>query len=152
MRQRKFLAACTGLAFSAALMPLFLTGCCGSSDTSSQPPADLIGTWGGGTVENPASLQVVSGGGTLTFECGANDQLTQPLTVDGQGHFDVTATPHGSLPVVLPPGTPPAQVHLSGTVTGRTMTLTETDASGQATTYVLTYGQAAPTFTGACPG
>lgn len=127
-----------------------LAGCGGGGSSSGpNPPANLVGSWGGGTTEDPAALSVTETGGTLSFACGASDTLTQPLTTDAQGSFDVAATQKSSLPMVGPM----TKVHLAGTVSGRTMTLHEVFASGSAgTTYTLTFGQAAPQFNGACPG
>ena len=128
-----------------------LAGCGGGGASSGgpQPPSNLVGNWGGGTTEDPAALSVTATGGTLSFACGAADTFTQPLTTDAQGSFDVAATQKSSLPMVGPM----TKVHLTGTVSGRTMTLQEVYVSGQAgTTYTLTFGQAAPVFNGACPG
>lgn len=132
-----------------------LAGCGGSGASlgGPQPPASLVGSWGGGTTENPAALSVTANGGTLRFSCGAADQLTEPLTTDGQGNFSVAATQNLALPVVPARGSPAVPIHLAGTVSGRTMTMHEVYASGAAgTTYMLTFGQAAPQFNGPCPG
>ena len=128
---------------------LLAAGCGGSSSTF--PPANLVGTWGGGTTITPAALTLSTTGGALNFPCGAADVLNQPLSVDSAGHFDVTATVHLSVPTVPVPGGTLPQVHLVGTVTGRTMTISEVYASGTGTAYTLTYGQSAPSFNGACP-
>lgn len=127
-----------------------LAGCGGggASPGGPQPPANLVGIWGGGTTESPAALSVTATGGTLSFACGAADTFTQPLTTDGQGSFDVAATQKSALAMAGPQ----TKVHLTGTVSRRTMTLHEVFASGLAgTTYTLTFGQAAPQFNGSCP-
>ncbi len=129
-----------------------LTGCGGSGASldGPNPPPTLLGNWGGGTAEAPAALSVTADGGTLNFSCGVSDQLTQPLTVDGQGNFNVAATQNPALPT---PGGSTMAIHLVGTIHGTTMTLYEVNASGAAgATYTLMFGQAAPQFTGACPG
>lgn len=127
-----------------------LAGCGGSGSSSGPyPPANLVGNWGGGTTEYPAALSVTATGGAVSFSCGASDTLTQPLTTDAQGSFDVAATQKSSLPMVGPM----TKVHLMGTVSGRTMSLHEVFASGQTgLVYTLAFGQAAPPFNGACPG
>ncbi len=83
-------------------------------------------------------------GGTLTFACGVYDQLSQPLTMDNTGHFSVAATSHSSLTLPIP-------VQITGTVSGSTMTITQTYQGDQASTYTLTYGQQPPQYNGACP-
>ena len=131
----------------AALVPalLMLAGCGGSS--SSTPPANLLGTWGGGTSESPAVLTLTPTGGTLAFDCGAADTLTQPLVAGTNGSFDVVATVNPGLPAgPLPP------IHLVGTVSGNTITLHEVTASGPRANLMVTYGKSAPAFNGACPG
>ena len=129
-----------------------LAGCGGGGSSSSSgplPPADLVGNWGGGAALVPAALSVTATGGMLSFSCGAADTLTQPLTADAAGTFDVTATQK----VVLPQAGPPATVHLTGTVQGRTMTLREVNATGPSgPVLTLTFGQAAPPFNQVCPG
>ncbi len=128
-----------------------LAGCGGGGGSSSgpYPPANLVGNWGGGATLVPAALSVTASGGTLSFSCGAADTLTQPLTTDAAGNFDVMATQN----VVLPQAGPPATMHLTGTVNGRTMTLREVYAAGlSGTALTLTFGQAAPPFNGGCPG
>ena len=128
---------------AAALLPL--AGCGGSS--SSNPPANLLGTWGGGTSEAPAVLTVTSTGGNLAFACGAADVLTQPLVAGANGSFDVVATVNSGIPSgLLPP------IHLAGTVSGKTITLHEVYASGPGANLTVTYGKSAPAFNGSCPG
>lgn len=130
---------------------LLLAGCGGGDGASSSgpyPPASLQGEWGGGATEVPAALSVTATGGTLSFSCGAADTFTQPLTTDAAGNFDVAATQKAVLPMA---GT--TKVHLTGTVSGRTMTLREVYASGPSgTALTLTFGQAAPPFNQVCPG
>lgn len=127
---------------------LMLAGCGGSSSSdTSRPPADLLGTWGGGTSEAPAVLTVTPTGGTLALVCGSADVLTQPLTADATGNFDVVAT---EIPG-LPEAGPFPSIHLVGTVSGSTITLHEVFASGPGPAYTVTYGKSAPTFSGACP-
>ena len=134
---------------AAALLPL--SGCGGSSSSgASSPPANLQGNWGGGTSENPAALTLTATGGNLTFACGDADVLTQPLTADATGNFDVVATQH--IPLLTPISGGYPQVHLVGTVSGNTITLHEVYASGSGTPFTVTYGKSAPTFNGACPG
>ncbi len=136
---------------AAAFLLLPLAGCGGSSSSSApSPPANLVGTWGGGTSEAPALLTLTATGGNLAFACGSGDVLTQPLTAGAGGAFDVVATQHSSLFVPVSGVYP--QVHLVGTVSGNTITLHEVDASGTGTAYTVTYSQSAPTFNGACPG
>ena len=154
MRSRNFCVG--GFLLAVLLAPMVLTGCGGgshtsdSSPTSPSPPADLHGTWGGAaTGAQPGSLAVTSAGGTLTFPCGKYDQLTEALTLDGSGHFDVTATPY--YPLSVPIGPPPT-VHLVGSVSGGTMTIMEVRSASQGPVYTLIYGQPPPRFSGSCPG
>ena len=135
----------------AALALLLLAGCGGSSSSgTSSPPTNLQGTWGGGTSEAPALLTLTATGGNLSFACGAEDVLTQPLAPNADGTFDVLATEH--FPLFVPVNGVYPQVHLAGTVSGSTITFHEVFASGPGLTYTVTYGKPAPTFTGACPG
>jgi hypothetical protein len=140
---------------SLVLLAALLSGCGGGSSGSSGspaspspsppvPPANLVGTWGGGTTDNPATLQVTSSGGTLSFACGVYDQLALPLTVDSTGHFTVAASELSSI-------TTPRPVQLTGVVSGSTMTITQTYQGGGSSTYTLTYGRQPPTYNGGCP-
>ncbi len=108
-----------------------LAGCGGGGASlgGPQPPANLVGNWGGGTTQNPAALAVTAAGGTLSFSCGSFETLMLPLTPDAQGKFDVPVTLQPSIPT----GGPLPTFRLMGTV------------------YTLTFGQAAPQYTGACP-
>lgn len=134
-------------ALAAALLPL---AGCGGSSSSPAPPANLQGSYGGGTSENPAALTLTAAGGTLALACGSEGVLTQPLVPSANGTFDVLAAVH--IPLFMPiSGTYP-QVHLVGTVSGSTITLHEVSASGPGTPYTVTYGKSAPTFNGSCPG
>ncbi len=140
------------LAASLPLMLLTLAGCGGGSSSSgtSSPPANLQGTWGGGTSENPAALTLTATGGDLITACGTDDVLNQPLTADASGNFDVVATEH--IPLFTPVSGLYPQVHLVGTISGSTITLHEVSASGPGPTYTVAYGKPAPVFNGACPG
>ena len=85
----------------------------------------------------------------------AQGQITQPLTLDANGHFDVggTLAPVTGAPRPTPPLPIPAR--FSGTTDGKTMTLTITPAplgAPASGVYMLTYGAPTVTTIGACPG
>lgn len=134
-------------ALAAAVLPL--AGCGGSSSSStSSPPANLQGSWGGGTSENPAVLTLTATGGDLALPCGDEDVFTQPLVANADGTFDVIATEH--IPLFTPVSGAYPQIHLVGTVSGSTITIHEVFALGLGMPYTLTYGKAAPIFNGPC--
>lgn len=93
-----------------------------------------IGVWGGVDI----TLTVTASGATLQRPC-ANGTISQPMTLDGSGHFDVPGTY-----VVTGPG--PSATHparYTGTTDGHTMTLTilQTDNGQMVGPFTLTFGQ-----------
>jgi hypothetical protein len=117
---------------------------CQSSKVSNQPKAMTdkqvaVGVWGGEHIR----LQVTESGASIEYDC-AHGTINQPLTLDGQGRFEVTGThtrEHGG-PVRRDdvPDSYPARY--TGRVEGQTMTLTVTlsDAGTDVGTYTLTQG------------
>ncbi len=149
-----------GVAFSAALTGLALTGCSGSggsnSNVSQVKHTAPVGMWGGTLVSNaaqPATLTTL--GGYFVFACGQTADMTQEVQPDSSGHFSVPGSAaFGGLPAG---SSPPQRTQFTDTVTNRrmTVTLTVTPANGTPFTtgpYTVTLGQTAPAFQGACPG
>jgi hypothetical protein len=110
------------------------------SGHTQRPNSLPAGTWGGEHI----SLNATAAGARLEFDC-ANGQINQPITLDGNGAFDVAGVyvqEHGG-PVRIdeqPNGQP---ARYSGRVEGQTMTLTITLTGKQQTvgTYTLGHGQ-----------
>lgn len=136
---------------------LALAGCGGgsSSDSSTATTAPLatapLGTLGAKNLQ----LQVTTTGALLTLPCGQSAQITQPITLDAAGHFDVagTLTQVQGAPSIVP--TKPVPARFSGTTDGKTMTLTVTPpplGAPEAAPYALAYGAPTVTDIGACPG
>lgn len=144
-----------GLVASLALAP-FAAGC-GGSTNSVNANTVLVGNYGGtsvGTNQVPASLQLTGSSGQLNLPCDSNYRFTQPLVIDGNGHFSVAGTSYSSFPVQPDSGAKAVPVVLSGTASGDTITVTVTDDTFQRVqgTYTVVKGKDAPTFTGVCPG
>ena len=87
------------------------------------------GVWGAAH----ARLHVTDGGGEIEYDC-AHGTLTEPLELDGQGHFSVSGTHVHKGPGPIRVGFMPApqRAIFSGSVVGQTMTLTVTLPDEQA--------------------
>jgi hypothetical protein len=99
--------------------------------------AVAAGTWGGDHV----ILEVSEKGAEVEFDC-ARGQITQPITLDKHGDFDIagTFTPEHGGPVGRDEAAAPARARYSGHVDGDTMSLTVTLGEEKAGTYTLTRG------------
>lgn len=135
------------------LCVLALTGC-GGGGVSSPGGLPLTTAPLGGLGAHNIGLQVTATGATVSLPCGDAGEITQPLTLDAAGRFDVAGT---VLLAAGPPRVPPAipvPARFSGATDGKTMTLTITPAPFGAPAggiYALTYGTPADTTGGACP-
>ncbi len=135
---------------------LALAGCGGGDGSDTNRGGPLLGFAPIGMLgASNIALQVTAAGGSVTLPCGDTGQITQPLTLDATGHFDVTGTlTEGGGPPLMTPISPiPAR--FTGTTDGKTMTLTVTPAPLGAPTggpYTLTYGAPMTTNIGGCPG
>jgi hypothetical protein len=99
--------------------------------------AVATGTWGGQHI----ILEVSDKGADVEFDCG-HGQITQPITTDPRGHFDVAGTysaEHGG-PVRRDEETTAAPARYSGRATGDTMELTITRGEEKIGVYTLTRG------------
>ncbi len=90
---------------------LFSSGC-GASEFRVTVPA---GEWGGSDVD----LQVSASSATATFKCGATGTVSQALTLDAAGRFQVMGTYESRLVLGGP-----HQAQYSGSISGSTMDLT----------------------------
>jgi hypothetical protein len=104
---------------------------------ASDASAIATGTWGGEHIV----LQVSEKGADVEFDC-AHGQVTQPITVDKHGDFDVagTFTPEHGGPVRRDENTPSASARYSGHVDGDTMSLTVTHGEEKVGIYTLNRG------------
>ena len=135
-------------------LTLSLFGCGGGGGNSNSGTPALTVAPSGSLGGTNIALTVTSAGGSVTLPCSSTAAITQPLTLDGTGHFDAT----GTVTIVLGPpslsGTGPAPVPatFTGTTDGKTLnlTITRTDTGAMVGTYALTYG-AAPVFNQLCP-
>src|SRR5258708_5407265 len=94
-----------------------------SARTATDDSAVAQGTWGGEHI----ILEVSEKGAEAEFDC-AHGQITQPITLDKHGDFDVagTFTPEHGGPVRRDENVLPASARYSGHVDGDTMSLTIT--------------------------
>ena len=92
-----------------------------------------MGVWGGTDIK----LTVTASGATLERPC-ASGTISQQMTLDGTGHFDV---PGVYIVTAGPSVTHPARY--TGTTDGHTMTLTilQTDNDQTVGPFMLTFGQ-----------
>jgi len=109
-----------------SLIVLFaLSGVLLQAGTQAAPDASAAstGAWGGEHIV----LKVSEKGADVEFDC-AHGQVTQPVTLDKHGGFDVagTFTPEHGGPVRRDEHTPSAAARYSGHVSGDTMSLTVT--------------------------
>jgi hypothetical protein len=107
------------------ILSLALWGVLLPSSMQAAPDASALatGAWGGEHI----ILDVSDKGAELEFDC-AHGQVTQPITVDRHGNFDIagTFTPEHGGPVRRDENTPPAPARYSGHVDGSAMSLTVT--------------------------
>jgi hypothetical protein len=109
-----------------SLIVLFaLSGILLQAGTRAAPDASAVATglWGGEHIV----LEVSEKGADAEFDC-AHGQVTQPITLDKHGDFDVagTFTPEHGGPVRRDENVLPASARYSGHVDGDTMSLTIT--------------------------
>jgi hypothetical protein len=116
-----------------------LSGVLLQAGTRAAPDASAVatGAWGGEHIV----LQVSEKGADVEFDC-AHGQVTQPITLDKHGDFDVTGTftPEHGGPVRRDENTPSASARYSGHVEGDTMSLTVTLGGEKLGTYTLARG------------
>jgi len=123
-----------------SLIALFtLCGFLLQAGAQAAPDAGAVatGAWGGEHIV----LKVSEKGADLEFDC-AHGQVTQPITLDKHGDFDVagTFTPEHGGPVRRDENTPPASARYSGHVDGDTMSLTVTLVKEKVGIYTLNRG------------
>jgi hypothetical protein len=128
---------------SGALVKFFLIGVMAAVPTSAEmssgkhAKAVATGTWGGEHI----FLEVSEKGAEVEFDC-AHGQISQPLTLNQRGDFDVAGTfsPEHGGPVLKdePASSNPASY--SGHLLGDTMTLTVTQGKEKIGTFTLTRG------------
>jgi len=112
---------------------LLQAGAQGAPDAS----AVAAGAWGGEHIV----LQVSEKGADVEFDC-AHGQVTQPITLDKHGDFDVagTITPEHGGPVRRDENPLPASARYAGHVDGDTMSLTITLGKERMGIYTLVRG------------
>jgi hypothetical protein len=95
------------------------------------------GTWGG----EHLILEISEKGAEAEFDC-ARGQITQPITLDKHGNFDIpgTFTPEHGGPVRRDENTPPAPVRYSGHVADDTMNLVITRGEEELGRFSLAHG------------
>jgi hypothetical protein len=96
------------------------------------------GIWGGAHI----ILNLTNDGATIVMDC-ARGTINQPMEMDGAGHFDVTGTFITESPGPTRQGGETSRpVRYSGTVNGKSMTLTivPTDTDEKLGTFTLTQG------------
>jgi hypothetical protein len=105
--------------------------------TVAEESAVAQGTWSGEHV----ILEVSKSGAEVEFDC-AHGQITQAITLDKHGDFDVvgTFTPEHGGPIRRDENTPSASARYSGHVTGDAINLTVTVAEERVGPYTLTRG------------
>ncbi len=118
----------------AVLITLFLalSGALLSPGATGTLPARV---WGGQGIQ----MTVTDAGADLDFDC-ASGQITEPLALDAQGHFDVRGTfsaEHGG-PVRPDEVDAGRAARYTGQVQDKTMTLTITAGEEKIGTYTLT--------------
>jgi len=116
-----------------------LSGVVLQAGTQTAPDASTVatGAWGGEHIV----LKISEKGADLEFDC-AHGQVTQRITVDKHGDFDVagTFTPEHGGPVRRDENTPSASARYSGHVDGDTMSLTVTLGKERVGIYTLIRG------------
>jgi hypothetical protein len=117
-----------------ALIPLVLA-CPAEGRQKSHPNHVVTGNWGGEHIV----LEASGDGVKAEFDC-AHGEITQPLTLDRQGNFDVSGTytaEHGG-PVRRDETENSSSVHYSGHVQGESMTLSITRGEEKLGSFTLT--------------
>jgi len=119
-----------------------LSGVLLQAGTQAAPDAGAVatGAWGGEHIV----LRVSEKGADVEFDC-AHGQVTQPITLDKHGDFDVagTFTPEHGGPVRRDEKAPSASARYSGHVDGDTMSLTITLGKEKVGIYTLNRGSRA---------
>ncbi len=130
---------------------LALAGCGGGSSSTTTPLTSApLGAYSAKDIQ----VRVTATGASVTLQCGQSAQITQPITLDASGHFDVAGT---IIPFTATPFPPkPVPARFTGTTDGKTMTITVTPApyrfQPQSNAYALTYGTSPALEFGGCPG
>ena len=121
------------LTLTLALSGILLPGIHGAADEHTV----TTGMWGG----EHAILVVSKSSAEVEFDC-ARGRITQPITLDKHGNFNVagTFTPEHGGPVRRDEDTPPVQARYTGHVEGDTLTLKVTLEKEVVGTYTLTRG------------
>lgn len=124
---------------------LALAALMGCSAASTQPPAVILGDWGG----DHAGLIATADSGTLEYDC-AVGRITETLRPDAAGHFAATGTHtpgHGG-PSRIDEVPPLRPARYSGRVDGDLMSLTVvmTDSNATVGTFQLTRGRSPNVF------
>jgi len=116
-----------------------LSGVLLQAGTQAAPDASAIatGAWGGEHIV----LKVSEKGAEVEFDC-AHGQVTQPITLDKHGDFDVAGafTPEHGGPVRRDENPTSASARYSGHVDGDTMSLTVSLGKEKVGTYTLIRG------------
>jgi hypothetical protein len=113
----------------------------GLACSSPVSPGEIVaaGTWGGEHV----ALEVTADGGRIEYDC-AHGEISEPLRLDRDGHFDAagTHTPEHGGPVREDEEIVSRPARYAGRVDGTRMTLTVTltDAREVLGTFTLTHG------------
>jgi hypothetical protein len=123
-----------------SLIALFaLSGVVLQAGARAAPDASAVatGAWGGEHIV----LKVSEKGAEVEFDC-AHGQVTQPITLDKHGDFDVagTFTPEHGGPVRRDENSTSASARYSGHVDGDTMSLTVSLGKEKVGTYTLIRG------------
>jgi len=121
----------------ALILALALSGVLLHARVATERANVTKGTWGG----EHAILEVSDKGAEIEFDC-AHGQITQPITLNKHGDFDVTGTftPEHGGPVRRDENTPPASARYSGHIEGNTMILRVALEKENLGTYELTRG------------
>jgi hypothetical protein len=114
---------------SFAVLLLLAAGCSGPS-----PVSVPKGEWGGRNI----GLFVDAAGASVSFKCGAQGRINQPMVVSDTGSFDLTGTYD---PVVVNGGARPARY--TGTLTGTSLQLTVSLDGGSVGTFEADEGRPA---------
>jgi hypothetical protein len=109
----------------------------GSVRAAAHHHAVATGPWSGEHIV----LAVSEKGAEAEFDC-AHGQITQPITLDRHGDFNVSGnfTPEHGGPVLRDEATPSGPARYSGHVAGDAMSLTITRGEEKIGTYTLTRG------------
>ena len=132
-RVRHHLAPPNAQLWPALFGVLLLTLCCDGGPPTSPGGTVPLGIWGGVDI----ALTVTATGATLQQVC-ADGTISQPMTLDASGHFDVP----GTYDVTAGP-TFRHPARYTGTTDGHTMTLTivQTDNGQMVGPFTLTFGR-----------